>query len=92
MKRQEYVENIIKDARTIEWGIEKLNGKCDRLVCGGKCNGKSCETCPITVGKKALAKKFGTALPKEQTVTINITVEKGGKAVFNFKNTTFRWV
>ena len=93
MKKQQFVDQILATVKTYEWGLEKLNSRCDRAILGGGCNGKSCGTCPIEDGKKKLAKKFGVTLPEDPTpITVNITVEPKGKAVFKFKNTEFRWV
>lgn len=93
MKRADFVDNILTATKTYEWGLEKLDNKCDRLVCGGHCNGKNCDTCPITEGKKRLAEKFGIKLQKEVApVTINITVKDNAKAVFRFDGNTFRWI
>ena len=88
MKKQDRVNQIIVDARTYEWGIEKLNNICNNRACDGRCKG-----CYVEEGRRGLATKFGVELPKEQTpITINITVEPNAKAVFKFKSNTFRWV
>lgn len=96
MTRQQFVDNVILDAFSYEWGISKLTRKCDSLICSGHCSGRNanCVSCPIPDGKEKLAEIFGRLNAPEPPIQVYQVHHqiKTPENVFTFKGNTFRWV
>lgn len=91
MTRQQFVDSILVNANTFEWGEYRLTKKCESLICSGRCSGRNgnCVTCPISEGRQKLAEIFGRVdAPKPVEENVSVKAE----AVFTFKGNTFRWI